>query len=244
MRIFYRAPAGCDSGKKETESGQGERQRKRNMGFVYAVIWCGQPLPPFPLSCVSCLTCLRLWLSGQEVQRGDPPPCHPHLIFAARDLNGGSLGQPLISRSLVCKLILDSDGDNFLFSPLFDRSPVSRYIYCYSLAKISEFQADADILSAPKFLPFSTWRASTISRYSAGESQPIKAGWPEATPHLATACKGITTIWETKEIFSEVWEKSAAVDSAEPNSKGILLRMRQHFVNTRLFVDVRFLLMR
>jgi hypothetical protein len=57
-------------------------------------------------------------------------------------------------------------------------------------------------------------------------------------PHLATACKGINTIWETKEIFSEVWEKSAAVDSAVPNSKGILLRQRQHFVNAR-FVSMR-----
>jgi hypothetical protein len=39
----------------------------------------------------------------------------------------------------VCKLILDSDGDHFLFSLLFDRTPVSRYIDCYSLAKISVF---------------------------------------------------------------------------------------------------------
>ncbi len=40
----------------------------------------------------------------------------------------------------------------------------------------------------------------------------------------------------TKEIFSEVWEKSAAVDSAEPNSKGILLRLRRRdiFVGARL----------
>jgi hypothetical protein len=34
---------------------------------------------------------------------------------------------------------LDSDGDYFVFSPLFDRKPVSRYMDCYSLAKISEF---------------------------------------------------------------------------------------------------------
>ncbi len=57
-------------------------------------------------------------------------------------------------------------------------------------------------------------------------------------PHLATACKGINTIWETKEIFSKVWEKSAAVDSAVPNSKGILLRLRQHFVDAR-FLSTR-----
>jgi hypothetical protein len=79
---------------------------------------------------------------------------------------------------------------------------------------------------------------------------------------LGDSCGGINTIWETKEIFSEVWEKSAAVDSAEPNSKGILLRLhrRDIFVGARLlstldfcgceilspkiFVDARFLSMR
>ncbi len=89
-------------------------------------------------------------------------------------------------------------------------------------------------MSLPKFIMFSAWRASTISRYSVGESPPIKAGRPEATPHLATACKGINTSRETQEIFSEVWEKSAAEDSAETNSKGILLRLRQHFVNANI----------
>jgi hypothetical protein len=73
-------------------------------------------------------------------------------------------------------------------------------------------------------------------------------------PHFVTACKGINTIWETKEIFSKVWEKSAAVDFAESNSTGILLSLRQHFVDTRflsvqdfchreIFVSARFLSM-
>ena len=88
----------------------------------------------------------------------------------------------------------------------------------------------------PKFVMFSAWRVGTASRYSAGESPPIKAGWPELTPHLAAACGGINIIWEMKEIFSKVWEKSAAVDSAEPNSKGILLRLRQHFVEARFLL--------
>ncbi len=89
-------------------------------------------------------------------------------------------------------------------------------------------------------MTFSAWRAGAISRYSAGKSSLIKAGWPEATPHLVTACKGINTIWETKEIFSEVWVKSAAVDSAEPNSKGILLRLRQHLVDARFLSTCEF----
>jgi hypothetical protein len=52
------------------------------------------------------------------------------------------------------------------------------------------------------------------------------------------ATLGINTFWETLEIISDVWEKLAAVDSAEPNSKDILLRLRPHFV------DARFLLTR
>ncbi len=83
----------------------------------------------------------------------------------------------------LCELILDSDGDHFLFSPIFDRTPVSRDLDCYSLAKISEILAGADILSTPIFVMFSAWRAGTISLYSAGESPPIKAVRPVATAH-------------------------------------------------------------
>ncbi len=86
----------------------------------------------------------------------------------------------------------------------------------------------------PIFLTFSAWWASTISRYSAGESLPIKVGPPVAMAHLATACGGINIFWETWENISEVWEKSAAVDSSRPNSKEILLRLRQHFVHARI----------
>ncbi len=91
---------------------------------------------------------------------------------------------------------------------------------------------------APKFVAFSAWQTGRISWYSAGESLPIKAGRPEAMPHLSSACKGINAIGETKEIFSKVWEKSAAVDSAKPNSKGILLHLRQHSVDGR-FLSAR-----
>ena len=80
--------------------------------------------------------------------------------------------------------------------PIFDGMPVSRDIDCYSLVKISEILAAADILSTPIFVTFSAWRDGTISRYSAGESPPIKAGQPVATAHLATARGGINTFWE------------------------------------------------
>jgi hypothetical protein len=54
----------------------------------------------------------------------------------------------------------------------------------------------ADILSTPIFVMFSAWQAGTISRHSAGESPPIKAGRPAVTAHLVTARGGINTSWE------------------------------------------------
>ncbi len=54
---------------------------------------------------------------------------------------------------------------------------MSRDIDCYSLAKISEILAGANILLTPIFVTFSAQRAGTTSRFSAGESLPIKTGW-------------------------------------------------------------------
>ncbi len=70
-----------------------------------------------------------------------PPPCYPNPLIAVRDLSGGSLWWPLFWRLWVSKLILDGDGDHFLFSPIFSRTPVSRDNDCYSLAKTSEILA-------------------------------------------------------------------------------------------------------
>jgi hypothetical protein len=70
-------------------------------------------------------------------------------------------------------------------------------LHCYSLARISEILVGADILLMPIFVTVSAWRAGTTRRYSAGESPPLKAGRPEAMPHLASACGGLNTFWET-----------------------------------------------
>ncbi len=150
-KFFYRAPAGCDSGKKAERQKAGRRKaEKEERGFVYTVI---------------------LW---------PPPPTTSHL-----------------SSSWVWKLILDSDGDYFLFSPFFDRTPVSRHIDCCSLVKNQWILGRHRYFVAPKFVRFWAWRAGTISRYSMGEIPPIKARWLEATPHLTTACKESNTIRKT-----------------------------------------------
>jgi hypothetical protein len=70
-------------------------------------------------------------------------------------------------------------------------------------------------------------------------------------PHLTTACTESNSIREKEEIFSGAWEKSAAADSAEPNSKEILLRLRHlsvcasflwtpSFFRCQVFVDAKF----
>jgi hypothetical protein len=62
----------------------------------------------------------------------------------------------------------------------------------------------------------------------------MEAEWAEAASHLATTCQENNTIRKKKEIFSEVWKKSAAVDSAEPNSKRILPRLCQELSMPRI----------
>ncbi len=63
----------------------------------------------------------------------------------------------------------------FLLLPLFDRTPVSRDITCWSLA-------DADILLMPIFREISAWRASSnelvqCGRVSAHESLAASCNW-------------------------------------------------------------------
>jgi hypothetical protein len=143
----------------------------------------------------------KIWLVGvhKDVERARSH-IGLHLQGLARKDESrqcGAVSDPGLPRGCQHRLILDGDGDHFLFSPIFCRTPVSRDIDCYSLVKISEILAGANILPTSIFVTYSAWRAGTMSRYSAGESSPIKAGWPAATAHLVTACGGINTFWET-----------------------------------------------
>ncbi len=61
--------------KKRQKSGQGGGREREEFGIcVYCYLVCTAP-PPFlsPVQHSTCLTRLRLWLSGQEVQQGGPP---------------------------------------------------------------------------------------------------------------------------------------------------------------------------
>ncbi len=63
---------------------------------------------------------------------------------------------------------------------------------------------------------FLAWRAGTSSRYSTGESPPIKAGHQEIIPHLETTCEIHHINEEEKVLISGTREKSAVGESAEP----------------------------
>ncbi len=152
---------------------------------------------------------------------------------------------------MIVELILDSDGDHFLFSPIFDRTPVSRDLDCHSLAKISEILAGADILSDANIFDVFCMAGRTISRYSAGDNPPIKAVQPAITAHLATTCGGINTFWEK-------WEtvrsgrccglcRAKTVRRCFHACANILLKRifcrHQHFVNANFFVGANILSM-
>ncbi len=63
---------------------------------------------------------------------------------------------------------------------------------------------------------FLAWQAGTNSRYSTGESLPIKAGHQKTIPHLETTCE-IHHIYEEENVLIiGTREKSAVGDSAEP----------------------------
>jgi hypothetical protein len=94
---FYRAPAGCTAERK-TESGQEERQKKRNMGLMYTVIWCAQTPPHhlFPILRVLLhLPAAMVIRAGGTVGSPPSPPSSPtwsHPISTVR-------GQWWISRT-------------------------------------------------------------------------------------------------------------------------------------------------
>jgi hypothetical protein len=76
-------------------------------------------------------------------------------------------------------------------------------------------------------------QAGTISRYSTGESAH-KSRAAVGNASLDDCMQESNTIREKYEFFSGAWEKSAAADSAEPNSKEILLGLRQLFVDAKI----------
>ncbi len=196
-----------DAQRKEKQGTGKEKGRERGI-WDCCILLSGEhrppppPPPPLPYLARPTSPARGHGYQGLEVLWGaPPPPHHPHPFSTVWGHSIGSRGQPLIWGWWVWKLILDSDSKYlYFFSFLIGRlwAEIGTAIVWQ---KSVNFRRTPILCWRPKFVTFSAWRAGRISRYNAGESPPIKEGWPEAMPHLATACKGINTIWETKEIF-------------------------------------------
>jgi hypothetical protein len=98
MRIFIRAPTGCNSGKKETES----EPEKEEYGICVCCVCslvCTAPPPPHLSPILSVLphppAAMDIRIGGTV---GRPPPA-THIPFSTvKGHSGGSLGQPLIRK--------------------------------------------------------------------------------------------------------------------------------------------------
>ncbi len=156
-----------------------------------------------------------------------PPPSLPHQTplphWECWDLSGGSLSWPLYGSHELKNWYWTMMVITFCFYQFL----IGRVWSEILTAKISE------ILSTPIFVTFLPGGLVQISRYSAGESLPIKAGQPAAAPHLVIAW-GEDNIIEEENI-SEVWENHLLQTLPGQNSKEMLLRMCQHFVDAYIF---------
>ncbi len=101
-----------------------------------------------------------------------------------------------------------------------------RDIDCYSVAKISEILAGADILSMAIFV---TFLHGGLVQCSVGESPPIKAGRPEATTLLEERTTSSRRRTSARSGRSQLLQTLPG-----QNSNAMLLRMRQHFVDTNV----------
>ncbi len=75
-----------------------------------------------------------------------------------------------------------------------DRTPISRVRDCCDLTGMSGIPSRSQTFGWSMDLThFLAWRAGTNSRYSMGESPPIKAERQEPPPHLETTCSRFIT---------------------------------------------------
>ena len=104
-----------------------------------------------------------------------------------------------------------------MFFRLSDRTLVGRVRDYCDLTEISGIPGRSQTFGCcVDFGHFLALQAGTISRYSTGESPPIKALWQELPPHLETTCEIHHINEEENVLISGTREKSAVGDSAEP----------------------------
>jgi hypothetical protein len=119
-----------------------------------------------------------------------------------------------------------------VFFRFFDRTPVSRDRDCYGLTEISDISGGSQRFGLrQRFDHFEAWRAGTSSRYSTGESPPIKAGHWGTIPHLESTCTRFNTSARRRTKPSAGPERSQQLQILPSlNSKAILQRVRLLFL--------------
>ncbi len=135
--------------------------------------------------------------------RSPPPPLPFIPLLSIRRLQRWISVTASIWRLWVCELILDSDGDHFFFSLIFCRTSVSRDIDCYSLAKISEILAGANICRCQYLCVF-----CMAGHYN----KPVQCGRESA--HKSRAASGSSTLnctWRYQQLQGEVGEHQRGV---------------------------------
>jgi hypothetical protein len=157
---------------------------------------------------------LDRWRGARE---SSPPPHKPLPLLDSLRL------QQQISRIAsdleVVSMIADIGQQQLscTFFRLSDRTLVGKVRDYCDLTEISGIPGGSQTFGCRMELGhFLAWRAGTNSRYSTGESPPIKPLWQELPPHLETTCKIHHINEEENVLISGTREKSAVGDSTEP----------------------------
>ncbi len=121
----------------------------------------------------------------------------------------------------------------YVFFWFFDRTPVSRDRDCCNLTEISEISGRHKRFDMrQRFDHFECgWLAGTSSRYSTGESPPIKAGHWGTIPHLESTCTRFNTSARRRTRPSAGPERSQQLQILPSlNSKAVLQWIRLLFL--------------
>ncbi len=149
-------------------------------------------------------------------------------------------------RSRVEKLISESNGGCFLLLTFFDRTPVSREIDCWSLAKISEILAGTDILPMPMpiFSDIPAWRASTNR-----QGQCWRKSFDNSWPAICSQSLGDCIRWRVpfkRRVPARSGRSQLLQTLPGRNSKKMLTRlvhnlcMHLYFVNANILLTPNF----
>ncbi len=130
-----------------------------------------------------------------------------------------------------------------MFFRFFDRTPISRDRDYFGLTETSEISGGPQRFGLrQRFDHFESWRASTSSWYSTGESPPIKAGHWGTIPHFESTCTRFNTSAGRRTRPSAGPERSQQLQILPSlNSKAVLQQvlllflLRQHFCRRQRF---------